>query len=132
MAIRQSGLCLNQCLQEPMKTRECMNKGVEEQCYHKPYSKYKRFCPGPLSTKPSPLRAKPIHHQENQCLKLKVTVNGKITHSPQAHANSQEKRLPADDPEVQVLHSIGQSAAPRLFPLVWAVLLLPLLLLQTQ
>lgn len=39
---------------------------------------------------------------------------------------------PADDPEVQVLHSIGYSAAPRLFPLVWAVLLLPLLLLQTQ
>lgn len=36
-----------------------------------------------------------------------------------------------DDPEVQVLHSIGHSAAPRLFPLAWAVLLLPLLLLQT-
>lgn len=37
----------------------------------------------------------------------------------------------ADDPEVQVLHSVGHSAAPRLFPLVWAVLLLPFLLLQT-
>ena len=36
----------------------------------------------------------------------------------------------ADDPEVQVLQSIGHSAAPRLFPLAWAVLLLPLLLLQ--
>lgn len=56
--------------------------------------------------------SKPIHHQEDQCLKLKVTVSGKITHSPQAHANPQEKRLPADDPEVQVLHSIGHSAAP--------------------
>lgn len=78
------------------------------------------------------LAAKPIHHQEDQCLRLKVTVNGKITHSPQAHANPQEKRLPADDPEVQVLHSIGHSAAPRLFPLAWAVLLLPLLLLQTH
>lgn len=76
--------------------------------------------------------SKPIYHQETQCLKLKVTVNGKITHSPHAHANPQEKRLQADDPEVQVLHSIGHSAAPRLFPLVWAVLLLPLLLLQTQ
>ncbi|XP_064449733.1 ephrin-A1 isoform X1 [Mirounga angustirostris] len=75
--------------------------------------------------------SKPIHHQEDQCLRLKVTVNGKITHSPQAHANPQEKRLPADDPEVQVLHSIGHSAAPRLFPLAWAVLLLPFLLLQT-
>ncbi|XP_027945901.1 ephrin-A1-like [Eumetopias jubatus] len=77
------------------------------------------------------LAAKPIHHQEDQCLRLKVTVNGKTTHSPQAHANPQEKRLPADDPEVQVLHSIGHSAAPRLFPLAWAVLLLPFLLLQT-
>uniref|UniRef100_A0A8C5L2J5 Ephrin-A1 n=1 Tax=Jaculus jaculus TaxID=51337 RepID=A0A8C5L2J5_JACJA len=38
----------------------------------------------------------------------------------------------ADDPEVRVLHSVGHSAAPRLFPLAWAVLLLPLLLLQTQ
>lgn len=76
--------------------------------------------------------SKPIYHQETQCLKLKVTVNGKITHSPHAHANPQEKRFQADDPEVQVLHSIGHSAAPRLFPLVWAVLLLPLLLLQTQ
>lgn len=55
-------------------------------------------------------------------------------------AGSRYKHLPclslpshlADDPEVQVLHSIGYSAAPRLFPLVWAVLLLPLLLLQTQ
>nr|XP_031292016.1 ephrin-A1 isoform X2 [Camelus dromedarius] len=54
-----------------------------------------------------------------------------ISHSPQAHANPQEKRLPADDPEVQILHSIGHSAAPRLFPLAWAVLLLPFLLLQT-
>ncbi|XP_045673298.1 ephrin-A1 [Phyllostomus hastatus] len=75
--------------------------------------------------------SKPIHHQEDHCLRLKVTVNGKITHSPQAHANPQEKRLPADDPEVQVLHSIGHSAAPRLFPLAWAVLLLPFLPLQT-
>ncbi|XP_045401215.1 ephrin-A1 isoform X1 [Lemur catta] len=129
--------------------------------------------------------SKPIHHQEDQCLRLKVTVNGKISecqgpvglppaslcwawssdlgwygsptaqptqhlhpsaslaqcltycyscvsaHSPQPHANSQEKRLAADDPEVQVLHSIGYSAAPRLFPFAWAVLLLPLLLLQT-
>ncbi|XP_036726214.1 ephrin-A1 isoform X3 [Balaenoptera musculus] len=58
--------------------------------------------------------AKPIHHQEDQCLRLKVTVSGKI-----------------NDPEVQVLHSIGHSAAPRLFPLAWAVLLLPFLLLQT-
>ncbi|KAF6292785.1 ephrin A1 [Rhinolophus ferrumequinum] len=55
-----------------------------------------------------------------------------ISPSPQAHANPQEKRLPADDPEAQVLHSIGHSAAPRLFPLAWAVLLLPLLLLQSQ
>uniref|UniRef100_A0A8C5ZPH4 Ephrin-A1 n=1 Tax=Marmota marmota marmota TaxID=9994 RepID=A0A8C5ZPH4_MARMA len=55
-----------------------------------------------------------------------------FSHSPQAHANPQEKRLPADDPEVRVLHSIGHSAAPRLFPLAWTVLLLPLLLLQTQ
>ncbi|XP_004388596.1 ephrin-A1 isoform X2 [Trichechus manatus latirostris] len=54
-----------------------------------------------------------------------------ISHSPQAHANPQEKRLPADDPEVQVLHSIGDSAAPHLSPLAWAVLLLPFLLLQT-
>lgn len=38
----------------------------------------------------------------------------------------------ADDPEVQVLHSIGHSAAPRLSPLAWAVLLLPFLLLQTS
>ncbi|GAB5583895.1 ephrin-A1 isoform X1 [Prionailurus iriomotensis] len=75
--------------------------------------------------------SKPIHHQEDQCLRLKVIVSGKITPSPQAHVNPQEKRLPADDPEVQVLHSIGHSAAPRLFPLAWAVLLLPLLLLQT-
>lgn len=45
--------------------------------------------------------------------------------------NPQEKRLAADDPEVRVLHSIGHSAAPRLFPLAWTVLLLPLLLLQT-
>ncbi|XP_039705590.1 ephrin-A1 isoform X1 [Pteropus medius] len=75
--------------------------------------------------------SKPIYHQEDRCLRLKVTVSGKITHSPQAHANPQEKRLPADDPEVQVLHSVGHSAAPRLFPLVWAVLLLPFLLLQT-
>ncbi|XP_012623320.1 ephrin-A1 isoform X1 [Microcebus murinus] len=75
--------------------------------------------------------SKPIHHQEDQCLRLKVTVNGKIIHNPQPHANSQEKRLAADDPEVQVLHSIGHSAAPRLFPFAWAVLLLPLLLLQT-
>ncbi|XP_069861033.1 ephrin-A1-like [Dipodomys merriami] len=74
--------------------------------------------------------SKPIYHQENQCLKLKVTVDGKITHSPQAHANEQDKRLQADDAEV--LHSIGHSAAPRLFPLAWAVLLLPLLLLRTQ
>ncbi|XP_027776746.1 ephrin-A1 [Marmota flaviventris] len=74
----------------------------------------------------------PINPIENHCLKLKVTVNSKITHSPQAHANPQEKRLPADDPEVRVLHSIGHSAAPRLFPLAWTVLLLPLLLLQTQ
>ncbi|MBV95748.1 Ephrin-A1, partial [Eschrichtius robustus] len=59
--------------------------------------------------------SKPIHHQEDQCLRLKVTVSGKI-----------------NDPEVQVLHSIGHSAAPRLFPLAWAVLLLPFLLLQTQ
>uniref|UniRef100_A0A286XSC0 Ephrin-A1 n=1 Tax=Cavia porcellus TaxID=10141 RepID=A0A286XSC0_CAVPO len=55
-----------------------------------------------------------------------------ISHSPQAHANPQEKRLQSDDPEVQVLHSIGHSAAPRLFPLAWVVLLLPLMLLQTQ
>ncbi|XP_054418952.1 ephrin-A1 isoform X2 [Pteronotus mesoamericanus] len=75
--------------------------------------------------------SKSIHHQDDQCLRLKVTIDGKITHSPQAHANPQEKRLPADDPEVQVLHSIGHSAAPRLFPLAWAVLLLPFLLLQT-
>ncbi|XP_026904532.1 ephrin-A1 isoform X2 [Acinonyx jubatus] len=75
--------------------------------------------------------SKPIHHQEDQCLRLKVIVSGKITPSPQAHVNPQEKRLPADDPEVQVLHSIGHSAAPRLFPLAWAVLLLPFLLLQT-
>ncbi|XP_025286778.1 ephrin-A1 isoform X1 [Canis lupus baileyi] len=75
--------------------------------------------------------SKPIHHQEDRCLKLKVTVSGKITHSPQAHANPQEKRLLADDPEIQVLHSIGHSAAPRLFPLAWVVLLLPFLLLQT-
>ncbi|XP_063482752.1 ephrin-A1 isoform X2 [Symphalangus syndactylus] len=54
-----------------------------------------------------------------------------ISHSPQAHDNPQEKRLAADDPEVRVLHSIGHSAAPRLFPLAWTVLLLPLLLLQT-
>ncbi|XP_039107384.1 ephrin-A1 [Hyaena hyaena] len=74
--------------------------------------------------------SKPIHHQEGPCLRLKVTVSGKITHSPQAHANPQEKRLPADDPEVRVLHSIGHSTAPRPFPLAWAVLLLPLLLLQ--
>ncbi|XP_052492886.1 ephrin-A1 [Budorcas taxicolor] len=74
--------------------------------------------------------SKPIHNQEDRCLRLKVMIAGKITHSPQAHANAQEKRLPADDPEVQVLHSIGHSAAPRLFPLAWAVLLLPLLLLQ--
>uniref|UniRef100_F6WFS0 Ephrin-A1 n=1 Tax=Equus caballus TaxID=9796 RepID=F6WFS0_HORSE len=39
--------------------------------------------------------SKPIHHQEDRCLRLKVTVDGKITHSPQAHANPQEKRLPA-------------------------------------
>ncbi|XP_026950700.1 ephrin-A1 isoform X3 [Sagmatias obliquidens] len=39
--------------------------------------------------------SKPIHYQEDQCLRLKVNVNGKITHSPQAHANAQEKRLPA-------------------------------------
>ncbi|XP_073850236.1 ephrin-A1 isoform X2 [Macaca fascicularis] len=75
--------------------------------------------------------SKPIHQQEDRCLRLKVTVNGKITHSPQAHDNPQEKRLAADDPEVRVLHSIGHSAAPRLFPLAWTVLLLPLLLLQT-
>ncbi|XP_070223397.1 ephrin-A1 [Bos mutus] len=74
--------------------------------------------------------SKPIHHQEDRCLRLKVMIAGKITHSPQAHPNAQEKRLPADDPEVQVLHSIGHSAAPRLFPLAWAVLLLPFLLLQ--
>lgn len=37
----------------------------------------------------------------------------------------------ADDPEVQVLHSIGHSAAPRLFPFAWAALLVPILLLQT-
>uniref|UniRef100_A0A5F7ZVJ3 Ephrin-A1 n=1 Tax=Macaca mulatta TaxID=9544 RepID=A0A5F7ZVJ3_MACMU len=58
--------------------------------------------------------SKPIHQQEDRCLRLKVTVNGKI-----------------NDPEVRVLHSIGHSAAPRLFPLAWTVLLLPLLLLQT-
>lgn len=38
--------------------------------------------------------------------------------------------LLADDPEAQILHSVGHGAAPRLFPLAWAVLLLPLLLLQ--
>ncbi|XP_012331732.2 ephrin-A1 isoform X1 [Aotus nancymaae] len=75
--------------------------------------------------------SKPIHQQEDHCLRLKVTVNGKITHSPEAHDNPQEKKLAADDPEVRVLHSIGHSAAPRLFPLAWTVLLLPLLLLQT-
>ncbi|XP_049638301.1 ephrin-A1 [Suncus etruscus] len=73
--------------------------------------------------------SKPIHQQEDQCLRLKVTINGKIAHNPQAHANPQDKSL-SDDPTVQVLHSIGHSAAPRLFPLAWAVLLLPFLLLQ--
>lgn len=74
--------------------------------------------------------SKPIHHTEDRCLRLKVTVDGKTTHSPQAHDNPQEKRLAADDPEVQVLPSIGHSAAPRLFPFVWAALLLPILLLR--
>uniref|UniRef100_A0A8C6QF39 Ephrin-A1 n=1 Tax=Nannospalax galili TaxID=1026970 RepID=A0A8C6QF39_NANGA len=73
--------------------------------------------------------SKPIYHQENQCLKLRVTVIGKISEY-RALLTSIFPEL--DDPEVQVLHSIGHSAAPRLFPLVWAVLLLPLLLLQTQ
>ncbi|XP_060258478.1 ephrin-A1 isoform X2 [Ovis aries] len=39
--------------------------------------------------------SKPIHNQEDRCLRLKVMIAGKITHSPQAHANAQEKRLPA-------------------------------------
>ncbi|XP_045021938.1 ephrin-A1 isoform X1 [Bubalus kerabau] len=39
--------------------------------------------------------SKPIHHQEDRCLRLKVMIAGKITHSPQAHPNAQEKRLPA-------------------------------------
>uniref|UniRef100_A0A2K5IDW7 Ephrin-A1 n=1 Tax=Colobus angolensis palliatus TaxID=336983 RepID=A0A2K5IDW7_COLAP len=66
--------------------------------------------------------SKPIHQQEDRCLRLKVTVNGKI---------SEQRLREPYDPEVRVLHSIGHSAAPRLFPLAWTVLLLPLLLLQT-
>uniref|UniRef100_F7GEC5 Ephrin-A1 n=1 Tax=Macaca mulatta TaxID=9544 RepID=F7GEC5_MACMU len=66
--------------------------------------------------------SKPIHQQEDRCLRLKVTVNGKI---------SEQRLRESYDPEVRVLHSIGHSAAPRLFPLAWTVLLLPLLLLQT-
>ncbi|CAO2598851.1 Efna1 [Lemmus lemmus] len=76
--------------------------------------------------------SKPIYHQESQCLKLKVTVDGKISECQALWIPPSARAEPADDPEVQVLHSIGYSAAPRLFPLVWAVLLLPLLLLQTQ
>ncbi|XP_051849854.1 ephrin-A1 [Antechinus flavipes] len=76
--------------------------------------------------------SKPLHHHGDQCLRLKVTVGGKITHSPQVDASSQnENRLTADDPNVQVLHSIGHSAAPRTFPIAWVVLLLPLILLHT-
>ncbi|XP_004714711.1 ephrin-A1 [Echinops telfairi] len=74
--------------------------------------------------------SKPLRHHEDHCLRLKVTINGKTTHSPQAHTNPQEKRFLADDPQVQVLHSIGDSAAPRLSPFAWAVLFLPPLLLQ--
>uniref|UniRef100_G3VY37 Ephrin-A1 n=1 Tax=Sarcophilus harrisii TaxID=9305 RepID=G3VY37_SARHA len=55
-----------------------------------------------------------------------------ISHSPQVDASSQnENRLPADDANVQVLHSVGHSAAPRTFPIAWVVLLLPLILLHT-
>uniref|UniRef100_A0A8C6D6R4 Ephrin-A1 n=1 Tax=Moschus moschiferus TaxID=68415 RepID=A0A8C6D6R4_MOSMO len=102
-------------------------------CQPQPKEQVRWFCNNPKS-KHGPEKLSEKFHRFTGFTLSKDFKEGHsyyyISHSPKAHANAQEKRLPADDPEVQVLHSIGHSAAPRLFPLAWAVLLLPFLLLQ--
>ncbi|XP_028910574.1 ephrin-A1 [Ornithorhynchus anatinus] len=77
--------------------------------------------------------SEPLHETlEAPCLKLKVTVSDRTSHNPPLDAETKkEPGLPADDPDAQVLHSVGHSAAPRPCPLAWSMLLLPLILLQT-